>query len=130
MVDNFDLNLVDFGSDYLAVVVVVVVVVDCNNHNLIDLVDKTVDFVVDTVKQQQQRGEDYFVETTTMEPVVVEIALVHIPLPRRSILPKEKTNAETQKVSNVLRMVQYHRNEQSVRFHILQTSLNISEYHT
>jgi hypothetical protein len=40
-VDNFDLNLVDFDSDYL-----VAVAVDCNNHILIDLVDKKVDFVV------------------------------------------------------------------------------------
>ena len=82
--DNFDLNLADFDSDYL---VAVVVVVDCNNHSLIDLVGKQVDFVVDIAKQQH-----YFSEMTMAAAAVVVAVLVLVripPLLGQNILPKE-----------------------------------------
>jgi K+-transporting ATPase A subunit len=84
-VDNFDLNLVDSDSDYL-----VAVAVDCNNHILIDLVDKKVDFVVG-IEEEQQQQQHYFSVMMMMMMVVVVIVLVHIlPLHHYSILPKKK----------------------------------------
>jgi hypothetical protein len=49
-----------------------VAVVDCNNHNLIDLVDEQVDFAVDIDQQKHY----FFVP---MVAAVVVVALVHIP---------------------------------------------------
>jgi hypothetical protein len=85
-VDNLDLNLVDFDSDYL------VVVVDYNNHNLIDLVDKRVDFSVEVVVDIEEQRHYFFVMMPAVVVVVVALALVHFSLLHpHSILPKKTT---------------------------------------
>jgi len=67
----------------------VAVAVDCNNHILIDLVDKKVDFVVG-IEEEQQQQQHYFSVMMMMMMVVVVIVLVHIlPLHHYSILPKK-----------------------------------------
>jgi hypothetical protein len=114
-VDNLDLNLVDFDSDYP----IAVVVVDYNNHNLIDLVDKQVDFVVEVVVGIEQQHyffvmmmmkavvvvdieQQHYFFVMTLVVVAVVVALVHIlPLPHHSILPRKTTiNKKLKQIHN------------------------------
>jgi hypothetical protein len=74
-VDNLDRNLVDYDFDYL-----LVVAVDYNTHNLTDLVDKQVDFVVDIAHKHYS-----FVLLAVVVIVLADIPLLLL----RNILPEK-----------------------------------------
>jgi len=115
-VDNLDLNLVDFDSDYP---IAVVVVVDYNNRNLIDLVDKQVDFVVEVVVDIGQQHyffvmmmmtvvvfvdieQQHYFFVMTMMVVAVVVVLVHIlPLHHHRIPPRKTAiNKKIKRIHN------------------------------